>query len=53
VLDFRRRPLERPMRRREFLTFIGATFAAYPLAVDAQQNERARRIAVLIGVARR
>jgi putative ABC transport system substrate-binding protein len=38
------------MRRREFLTFIGATFAAYPLAVDAQQNERARRIAVLIGV---
>src|SRR5262245_61813835 len=50
VLDFHRRPLEKPMRRREFITFIGATLAAYPLTVGAQQNERTRRIAVLIGV---
>src|SRR5262245_45135010 len=51
VLDFHRRPLEKPMRLREFITFIGAALAAYPLTVDAQQSERARRIAVLIGVA--
>src|SRR5262249_58319789 len=39
------------MRRREFITFIGAALAAYPFTVDAQQSELARRIAVLIGVA--
>jgi putative ABC transport system substrate-binding protein len=39
------------MRRREFITFMGAILAAYPLTVGAQQNERARRIAVLMGVA--
>ena len=38
------------MRRREFIAFIGAALAAYPLAVGAQQYARARRIAVLIGV---
>ena len=38
------------MRRREFIAFIGTALAAYPLTVGAQQYERARRIAVLIGV---
>src|SRR5262249_17579336 len=31
VLDFHRRPLEKPMRRREFITFIGATLTTYRL----------------------
>jgi putative tryptophan/tyrosine transport system substrate-binding protein len=38
------------MRRREFIAFMGTALAAYPLTVGAQQYERARRIAVLIGV---
>jgi len=38
------------MRRREFIAFIGTALAAYPLTVGAQQYERARRVAVLIGV---
>src|SRR5262249_38419204 len=38
------------MRRREFITFIAATLTTYPFTVGAQQNERARRVAVLIGV---
>src|SRR5262249_14274217 len=50
VLDFHRRPLEKPMRRREFITFIGATLTTYPFTVGAQKNERARRVAGLIGV---
>jgi putative ABC transport system substrate-binding protein len=35
------------MRRREFITPVGAT-VAYPLAAHAQQPERMRRIGVLM-----